>query len=337
MKHTIVRISHALAAAGLIASMFVVTRAEPQNPPPQPAPAQPPAGGTAQPPAGAPAQPPAGRQGRAGNPGTFPAQQRPPGDPAVVARGKTLFDATCAFCHGKDLRGGENGGPNLLRSEVTLTDKAGEQILPIVRGARADKGMPPLQMSEEDVKAIAEYIHSMLALSPRQGMPPPGTEPVVLNILVGDASAGAGYFAAKCATCHSASGDLQGIASRVGDPKTLQNLWVSGGAAGGRGRGRGAPPAPTGAAPAAAGAANPRAIIATVTLPKGEKVEGRLVRLDDFYVAIADADGTIRSFTRRDGLPRVDLKDPAEGHRKLLAELTDKDMHNVTAYLATLK
>jgi len=324
MKNTLARALHALVATGLLASMIVVTRADSQNPPPQPAPVQPPA---TTPPPGAP-QPPAGRgQTR---PGTFPAQQRPPGDPAVIARGKTLYDATCAFCHGRDLRGGENGGPNLLRSEVTLTDKAGEQILPIVRGSRAEKGMPPIEMSEADVTAVAEYIHSMLALSPRQGMPPPGEE-IVLNILVGDAAAGEKYFAAKCTTCHSTSGDLQGIAVRVTDPKSLQNLWVSGGAAGGRGgRGRGA-------APAAPGAPNPRAILATVTLPGGEKAEGRLVRLDDFYVAIAEPDGTIRSFTRRDGLPKVDLKDPAEGHRKLLAELTDKDMHNVTAYLATLK
>src|SRR5687767_5910093 len=128
MKHTIARLAHAAAATGLVASMFVVTGAQ------QPAPAGPP------PAPGAP-QPPGGRQGR--GPGTFPAQQRPPGDPAVIARGKTLYDATCAFCHGRDMRGGENGGPNLLRSEVTLTDKAGEQILPIVRGARAEKGMPP--------------------------------------------------------------------------------------------------------------------------------------------------------------------------------------------------
>jgi cytochrome c oxidase cbb3-type subunit 3 len=226
------------------------------------------------------------------------------------------------------MRGGENGGPNLLRSEVTLTDKAGEQILPIVRGARADKGMPPIDMSEDDVTAVAEYIHSKLALSPRQGMPPPEEEPVVLDILVGNAAAGEKYFAAKCATCHSTTGDLQGIAARVTDPKTLQNLWVSGGAAAGRGgRGRGAAP----------GAPNPRAVIATVTLPRGEKAEGRLLRLDDFHVAILEADGTIRSFTRRDGVPRVDLKDPLEGHRALLAELTDADMHNVTAYLATLK
>ena len=317
MKNTIARVSHALAASGLIASMFVVAGAQ-----------QPPPAGTPLP-QGAP-QPPAGRgQGRAAGPGTFPAQQRPPGDPAVIARGKTLYDATCAFCHGRDLRGGDMNGPNLLRSEVTLTDKAGEQILPIVRGSRAEKGMPPIEMSEEDVKAVAEYIHSKLAQSPRQGMPPPGEEPVVLNILVGDAAAGATYFAGKCTACHSATGDLQGIAARVTDPKTLQNLWVSGGSAAGRGgRGRGA---------AAPDALNPRAVIATVTLPAGEKAEGRLVRLDDFYVAIAEADGTIRSFTRRGGLPKVDLKDPAEGHRTLLGALTDKDMHNVTAYLATLK
>jgi cytochrome c oxidase cbb3-type subunit 3 len=319
MKHSIPRVAHALAASGLIASMFVVMRADSQNPPPQPPGAGAPAQGTP--------QPPGGRQGRAAGPGTFPAQQRPPGDPAVIARGKTLYDATCAFCHGRDLRGGENGGPNLLRSEVTLTDKAGEQILPIVRGARAEKGMPPIEMSEDDVKAVAEFIHSKLALSPRQGMPPPGEEPIVLNILVGDAAAGEKYFAAKCATCHSTTGDMRGIASRVTDPKTLQNLWVSGGAAGGRGRG--AAPAP--------GAPNPRAITATVTLPRGEKAEGRLLRLDDFYVAIVEADGTVRSFTRRAGVPRVDVKDPLEGHRALLAELADADMHNVTAYLATLK
>lgn len=317
MRISLASVAQIAAAAGLVASMFVVAQADAQNPaaqPPQP------------PPTATPQQPPAGRgQGRGPRPESFPAQQRPPGDPAVIARGKTLFEATCAFCHGKDLRGGENGGPNLLRSEVTLTDKAGEMIAPIVRGARADKGMPPIEMSDADIAAVAEYIHSMLALSPRQGMPPPGEEPVVLNILVGDAAAGEKYFAEKCSTCHSATGDMQGIATRIADPKTLQNMWVSGGAAGGRGRG--APPS----------GPNPRAITATITQPSGEKVEGRLVRIDDFYVAIAQEDGTVRSFTRRGDIPKVELKDPLDGHRKLLAELTDKNMHDVTAYLASLK
>ena len=308
--------STALAAA-LFVSTFVMQAIPPA--PPQTPPAQNP---PAQTPPAAPAQGP-------GNPGVFPAQQRPPGDPAVIARGRTLYGLSCSFCHGPDLRGGQLNGPNLLRSQLVLGDQAGELILPIVRGARAEKGMPPIPMPDEDVKAVAEYIHSVAALSPRQGMPPPGETPVVLDVLVGDAAAGRTYFEARCATCHSATGDMQGIAARIPDPKALQNLWVSGGAAGGRGRsagGRGA----------ASNAPNPRVVTATVTLP-GEKVEGRLLRIDDFLVTLVQEDGTIRSIRRNGALPKVEVRDPLEPHRMLLSVYTDKDMHDVTAYLATLK
>ena len=307
---------YAIAAAAILFSTAVASTTGTQAPPPAPAP-QAPAG----------QQPPLGR-GR--GPGTFPAQQRPPGDPAVIARGKGLYEVTCALCHGIDLRGGQLGGVNLLRSQVVLTDQAGEQILPIVRGARADKGMPAIPMEEADVKAVAEYIHSIVALSPRQGMPPPPGSPPELNVLVGNAAAGAEYFATKCSACHSATGDMQGIATRIPDAKALQNLWVSGGAAGGRG-GRG------GGGRGAGGNTNARAITVTVTPKGGEKVQGRLLRVDDFLVALVLEDGTVRSFTRDGALPKVEIHNPLEPHIKLLAEYTDKDMHNVTAYLATLK
>lgn len=312
---------YAIAAAAVLFSTAAATTTGSQGPPQQPPAAPAPAPQT---PAG---QPPAGR-GR--GPGTFPAQQRPPGDPAVIARGKGLYEVTCALCHGIDLRGGQLGGVNLLRSQVVLTDKAGEQILPIVRGARADKGMPPIPMSDDDVKAVAEYIHSIVALSPRQGMPPPPGSPPELNVLVGDATAGQAYFAAKCTNCHSAAGDLQGIATRIPDPKALQNYWVSGGAAGGRG-GRG------GGRGAGGAGQNPRAITVTVTPKPGEKIEGRLLRIDDFLVSLVLPDGTVRSFSRDGAIPKVELHNPLDPHIKLLAEYTDKDMHNVTAYLATLK
>ena len=78
---------------------------------------------------------------------TFPAQQRPPGDPALIERGKGLYVTTCSRCHGADLRGGVTGGPNLLRSPVVLIDQHGELILPIVRGARAERGMPALPLA----------------------------------------------------------------------------------------------------------------------------------------------------------------------------------------------
>jgi cytochrome c oxidase cbb3-type subunit 3 len=172
---------------------------------------------TPAPQAGPPA--PAGGRGQ-GRGATFPAQQRPPGDPAVIARGKTLYEINCRSCHGADLRGGDIGGPNLLRSQLVLNDHHGELILPVVRTGRQNPGMPimpALPLAEDDVTAVAEYIHSVAATMRGQGSPPPGSE-VVLNIVVGDAAAGQAYFASKCSACHSATGDLQGIASGVSDP-----------------------------------------------------------------------------------------------------------------------
>jgi len=112
-----------------------------------------------------------------GRQAVFPAQQRPPGDPALIERGKGLYVTTCAGCHGPDLRGGATGGPNLLRSQVVLSDQKGELILPIVHGARAERGMPALPMGDDDVVAVAEYIHSVVAAGRTQGAPPPSEAP----------------------------------------------------------------------------------------------------------------------------------------------------------------
>ncbi len=256
--------------------------------------------------------------------GLVPGQQRPPEDPARIARGKTLYGVTCAGCHGVDLRGGDMGGPNLLRSQVALSDREGELIVPIIQGARQNSGMPAIPMSPEDAQTVAAYVRSVVATIGNQGRPP-SIGKAAPSILVGDATAGQAYFAAKCAGCHSATGDLQGIATRISDPKALQNTWVGGGA-----RGRFGPPPPS--APDSR-----RTVTATLTLPSGETVEGRLLRIDDFFVTVGLADGTSRTFRREGDNPKVDVHDPMKAHSDLLAVYTDKDIHDVTAYLVTLK
>ena len=264
--------------------------------------------------AGLVAQPPSGGR-RAG--GFVPGQQRPPGDPLQIARGKALYGIHCTGCHGADLRGGDLGGPNLLRSQLALSDLDGELILPIIQGSRQNAGMPAIDMSREDGLAVSAYVRSIVATIGRQGMPPSvGQEPP--SVLVGDARAGQAYFDAKCTGCHSPTGDLKGIATRVSDPKALQNRWVAGG--GGRRGGAGTHP-----------------VTVTITLPTGDRVEGRLVRIDDFLVTIALADETVRTFHRDGDVPRVEIHDPMKAHRDLLSVYTDKDMHDVTAYLVTLK
>ncbi len=259
--------------------------------------------------------------------GFVPGQQRPPGDPVQIARGKTLYGISCTGCHGADLRGGDIGGPNLLRSQVALSDRNGELIVPIIQGSRKDACMPAIDMPPADAAAVAAYVRSVMETIGRQGFPPSiGKE--APSVLVGNAAEGQAYFAVKCASCHSATGDLKGIATRIADPKMLQNTWVAGGGGrGGRGGGRGG----------AAAEPSARTVTVAVTLPSGERAEGRLVRIDDFLVSLALADGTIRTFRRDGDTPKVEVRDPMQAHRDLLAVYTDKDMHDLTAYLVTLK
>ena len=269
-----------------------------------------------------------GGRGGAGGPGggrrgpTFPQQTRQLASPEVIARGQAVYGVNCAACHGADLRGGDQGGPSLLRSLVALSDQHGETIAPIVQGARQDKGMPAFNLTDADTTAVAEFIHSVLAKVGSQARPPGAIDPSTLNVLVGSASDGEAYFKTKCASCHSVESDLKGIASKYDDPRMLQNIWVSGGGGGRGGRGGGEDMKPT---------------TVTVTLADGQKVQGVLVRKDDFVVTLMLADGARQSIARDGDTPKVELHDPFEAHKKLIPTLTDQDMHDVTAYLATVK
>ena len=238
---------------------------------------------------------------------------RPPAPAAQLAHGQQLFEANCSFCHGSDARGGETG-PNLVRAQVVLDDQNGELIAPIVRNGFPDKGMPKFDLSTADIAAIAAFLHNQ-PLSNRGA-------PSRLDILVGNAKAGQAYFDKHCTSCHSVTGDLAGIGGKY-DPKTVQNLIVSGG--GRRIRQRGAEPPKV-----------PPTTV-TVTLPSGKTIEGKLTHLSAFVVGLTEADGTHRSFLRNGAVPKVVVHYPLQWHRDMLPKWNDTDIHNLTSYLATLK
>ena len=259
--------------------------------------------------------PPATTQGRGGL-GGGRGQAGPPIDPVVLERGRGLYSVACGFCHGSEARGGE-GGPNLIRAAVILDDRDGELLTPIVHAGRPDRGMPPRpDLTEAQVKDIAAFLRSLRST----GRDPARNRPA--TIVVGDAAAGAAYFAATCAKCHSATGDLKGIATKYSDPRQLQQTWLAGTAA----LGRGAPPA-----------ARSKPTMITVTLPSGERVEGAQARLDDFIVSLTLPDGSTRTFARNGDVPKLEIRDPLQAHRDLVPKYADRDIHNVTAYLVTLK
>jgi hypothetical protein len=182
--------------------------------------------------------------------------------------------------------------------------------------------MPKFNLNDADTTAVSEYIHSVLARVGGAGSPPRSSDPSNLNVLVGNAQAGEAYFQGNCTNCHSLTGDLKGVGAKYADPRILQNTWVSGRSGGGRG-GR--------------GGQGGKASTVTVTFPDGQRLEGELVREDDFIVTLILPDGARKSIARNGDLPKVEVHDPDAAHKKMILTLADKDMHNVTAYLATVK
>ena len=257
-----------------------------------------------------PQAPPGGR-GRIGGAGIGAYPQREPGEPAAIERGRGLYGTHCAFCHGQDTRGGD-GGPSLLRSAMVLADQKGELIAPIIQAGRGT--MPRFGLTSEQVADIAAFLHTFRVAGYDTSRQRPTT------ILVGDARAGQTAFQSRCASCHTGQTALTGIASRIGDPRVLQQTWLMPGS-----QGRGAPPP-----------SRPRAPRVTVTLPSGEKVSGEVGRLDDFVASLTTDQGVYRSF-RLDEQTRVELDDPLRAHKDLLKTYSDAEIHNITAYLATLK
>jgi len=241
-------------------------------------------------------------------------------DPAAVARGAKLYADNCAKCHGATAKGftGKDN-TDLVRSLYVLDDEKGILLTPPIRDGRPDKGMPPSKLTDAEIQDVAAWLRVQSYGAGHR------TTYTFLDVLTGDPQKGEAYFngAGKCNTCHSPAGDLKGIGSRY-SPQQLQGRWLSPG--GGR-AGRGG---------AAAGPSRSQKMV-TVTLPGGETLTGPLDRVDDFTVTMHDSTGAFRSFTRNGDVPRVVINDPMKTHIDMLRTYTDADIHNVTAYLVTLK
>src|SRR5215470_4464768 len=240
-------------------------------------------------------------------------------DAEAVRRGQELLVARCGFCHGTNARGG-SGGPDLTRSVVVQEDENGQQLDAFLKVGRPDRNMPKFELSSQELTDLATFLHATIyQLANRDTYQ-------ILDILTGDAQAGEAFFNGKggCRSCHSPTGDLKGVAAKY-DPATLQ-LRMLMPPRGGR-RERDANPAHL----------DPNAIKATVTPASGPATTGVLVRLTDFDVTLYDpASGQLRSWLRTDGVPKVAVTDPLQGHVDLWRKWTDDDLHNATRYLATL-
>lgn len=221
--------------------------------------------------------------------------------PKLVKAGSLLFQQNCAFCHGRDAGGGETG-PDLTRSKLVSEDVGGNKIGYVVKNGRPEKGMPRFDFSDPQMASLAAFIHTQEANSSRLGVD-------ASDLKTGQAEAGKQYFngAGTCASCHSPTGDLVGIASRyTGLQLEGQMLYPR----------------------------NVKSTV-TVTLSSGKMVQGTLAYQDEFTVALFDANGAYRSWRTRDVQYKVTT--PVNVHVHLFSKYTDTDIHNLLAYLQTLR
>ncbi|MGH9453384.1 MAG: c-type cytochrome [Terriglobia bacterium] len=223
----------------------------------------------------------------------------------AVVRGKKQFEASCSFCHGPDATGAR--APDLVRAKLVNDDVNGNLIGPVILNGRPNNAMPAFTMSQQQIEDIAAFLHSQIK-SAMDSANVSDTYPLS-RLLTGNAQQGKRYFngAGGCSACHSPVGDLAHIAGKY-TPIELEGRMLY-----------------------------PDADLRTVTLtlPSGQKVEGRLLSLDEFSVALRDASGWYHSYSRSQ--VQVDVRDPLAAHRALLGRLTQADVHNLFAYLDTLK
>jgi len=226
---------------------------------------------------------------------------------ASAERGKQQFTQSCAFCHGADATGAR--GPDLVRSPLVAHDVKGDLIGEVIKYGRPDKGMPPSPVTPEQIADIATYLHAR-AKEAIESSGVPSAYPVQ-KLLTGNADKGKAYFegAGGCTKCHSTTGDLAGVSKKYSSIELESHMLYP----------------------------DDKPVLVTVTLSNGEQVSGVLSHMDDFVVSlrIADKSGWYRSF-KRDSV-KVEIRDPLAAHRDLLSKLTQDDIHNLFAYIYSLK
>jgi len=230
-------------------------------------------------------------------------------DPASVKRGEPLFIGSCGACHAANATGTPKG-PNLIRSTVVRHDNDGSAIANVIKSGTPHAATPAAGLAPEQVSDVISFIRALIQTYDKSSSGPmPADYPVKL-LLTGSAQAGKTWFngAGKCSTCHSVTGDLAGIAAKY-NAVELQTRFMM--------------PRTT----------KPRT--ATVTLASGQRVTGELVLVNNYDVSLRTPDGKTQTWPA-DSVT-LQISDPLQAHRDLLPKYTDEDMHNMFAYLWTLK
>lgn len=220
-----------------------------------------------------------------------------------IARGRTLFQAQCAYCHGADGDGGR--GANLARPTLRRapTDEA---LFRVVNRGISGTGMPGNAMSARETWQVVAYVRSL--------------GQVKRQPLAGDASRGEHVYQTNgCAACHTVRGrggpigpDLTDVGARS-SPGFLRQALIE-------------PEAevPTGFR-----------MVRAVTRD-GRRLHGVRVNEDTFSIQFRDAGGTLYSFFKEE-LAEFATDEGRTAMPSYRERLEPKALEDLVAYLVSLE
>jgi cytochrome c oxidase cbb3-type subunit 3 len=177
----------------------------------------------------------------------------------------------------------------------------------MIRNGRVQKGMPGFNLPDSDLTSLEAFIH----FQQDQAMSQTGNRKGVdtADLQTGNVEAGKKYFngPGTCSKCHSEARDLAGIASRYQGLRLEQQMLV------------------------------PRNVKSkvTVTTPTGKTFTGTLAYRDEFTIGMTDDAGAYHSWPT--AIVKYKIDSPTNAHVELLRSYTDDDIHNLMAYLQTLR
>jgi PQQ-dependent dehydrogenase (methanol/ethanol family) len=228
------------------------------------------------------------------------------GDPAAIAAGMAVYNATCVGCHKP---GGS--GPALNTGDFTHGDDDYD-IFQVIRAGIVGTQMPSFSsLSADNVWRVVAYLKSLSKQA----------APVAQPVATGDATAGENVFFAKggCNACHEINGRGLDLAPDLSAEGTRPAIAIRNGIL----------------HQTQAGAHGPQTYFADVTLADGHKVNGLIRAEDSFSLQLEQRDGKLLLLDKKN--VRAIANRVPVASADIASRLSAPDIDNLVAYLINQK
>ena len=194
-----------------------------------------------------------------------------------------------------------------MDSDLVTSDVRGNKIGVVVRNGRPENGMPAFKLSPQEIYRAGRFPSCPEEKSDRSPADAAGWRSAIFKPAMSRRANNISMVREPARPAILPTGDLAGVARRYRGLELEKRMLYP----------------------------NDAPATVTVTLPSGQTVSGKLSYQDEFTIGLTDDAGWYQSWPTSQ--VKYTINAPAEAHVELLGKYTDDDVHNLMAYLQTLR